>query len=81
MARRRPSKGTPGPKPGESPASYVARNPGGVIARWQAEGPLPDWFRIGSYEEWGAGLICGDELPGRLAANHRRRRGGHDAPE
>jgi hypothetical protein len=31
---------------------------------------------IGTYEEFGAGLICGDELPSRLAEHHRRRRGG-----
>jgi hypothetical protein len=31
-------------------------------------------MKIGSYEEFGAGIICG-ELAGRIAEDHRRRRG------
>jgi hypothetical protein len=31
---------------------------------------------IGTPSEFGAGIISGDELPGRLAEKHRRRRGG-----
>jgi hypothetical protein len=77
MARRRrppgPQGDPQGPVSGESLASYAARFPQGAIARWVAAGPIPDWVTIGSYEEFGAGLICGDELPGRIAEDHRRR--------
>jgi hypothetical protein len=82
MARRRrptgPQGDPQGPVSGESIESYAARFPQGAIARWLAEGDLPDWIKIGSYEEFGAGII-GGELAGQIAADDRRRRG-HQKP-
>jgi hypothetical protein len=76
MARRRRRRGESTSADSQQVPPYEGGVPGGAIAKWLAEGPLPDWMTIGSYEEFGAGIISGDELPGRLAENHRRRRGG-----
>jgi hypothetical protein len=39
-----------------------------------AEGPIPDWITIGSYEEFGAGILSG-ELASQIAEDQRRRKG------
>jgi hypothetical protein len=52
---------------------YVGESPGGAIGRLLAKGPLPEWMTIGRPEEFCAGIICGDELPSRIAEDHRRR--------